>query len=91
MDPTDRDSKLLQNVSNYLIYHAKFEVSIAVLLKIQVLLYVMDNINPANKDNVMSQTTQIDYLPVHMTPYRRRGNLYQRKCENLKSRIGCST
>jgi len=28
------DSKLLQNVSKYLIYHAKFEVSPTVLLKI---------------------------------------------------------
>jgi hypothetical protein len=46
MDPTDGHSNLLHNVSNYLIYHAKFEFTTTVLLKIQVFWNVMGNTDP---------------------------------------------
>jgi len=92
MDPEDRDRKLLQNVSKYLIYHAKFEVSTAVLLKIQVLLDVMGNTNPVTK--TVSCHRQHESSTTYLGAWHHIAeevNLHQHNCENLTSRTRCST
>jgi len=92
MDPKDRDSKLLQNVSKYLIYHAKFEISTAVLTKIQVLFDVMGNTNPVTK--TMSCHRRHESSTTYLCTWHHIAeevNLRQHNCENLKSHMRCST